>query len=387
MTTQVSKRSEHARQRSVSRERLSVIDCDVHQGPTTVPLDDRLGGYLPERWRRYIERYGLRSVGEGAQFSAHRTGGKGVVARKDTVPPSGFDPGSDVDFVREQLLDSCGIDVAVLNSFGGLGAAEGNMPFELGLALTRAYNDWTHDVWLASDRRWRASICVPFESPDEAVKEIERCRARSDRFVQVLLPSRTMLPIGNRRYWPIFEAAAGLDIPVCFHVGFCRNTPITGCGAPSYYFEYHVDFALGPLSFVPSLIFEGVFDRWDNLAIVLAELGWAWAVPLGWRMDASWKAVREDCLQLERLPSEYLREHFWFTTQPSVQPSQDRWAVDLIEQFERLVSPHRLMFSSDYPHWDFDPPDRALPAGVSADTKRRVLGGNAAALYGIELGS
>jgi predicted TIM-barrel fold metal-dependent hydrolase len=368
-------------------QQFRVIDCDVHHEPTSVPLDDRLGSYLPERWRRYIERYGLRSVGEGAQFSPHRAVGKGAVARLDTLPPSGLEPGSDVDFVREQLLDGHGITAAVLNSFGGLGMTEGNIPFELGLALTRAYNDWTHDVWLESDPRWRASICVPYESPLEAVKEIERCRARSDRFVQVLLPSRSTYPIGNRRYWPIFEAAADMDIPVCFHVGYCRNTSITPCGAPSYYYEYHVDFALGPMSFVPSLIFEGVFDRWPNLAIVLAELGWTWAVPLAWRMDASYRALREDCLELQRKPSEYLWDRFWYTTQPAVQPTHDRWGVDLIEQFERVGAPDKLLFSSDYPHWDFDPPERALPAGVSPEIKRRVLGANAAALYGIELGS
>ncbi len=41
----------------------------------------------------------------------------------------------------------------------------------------------------------------------------------------------------------------------------------------------------------------------------------------------------------------------------------------------------RIMFSTDYPHWDFDSPDRALPTGLPADVRRSILHDNAAALY------
>jgi predicted TIM-barrel fold metal-dependent hydrolase len=43
------------------------------------------------------------------------------------------------------------------------------------------------------------------------------------------------------------------------------------------------------------------------------------------------------------------------------------------------------MFSSDYPHWDFDNPFVILPGSTAADLKRRILRDNAMALYGHRL--
>jgi predicted TIM-barrel fold metal-dependent hydrolase len=43
----------------------------------------------------------------------------------------------------------------------------------------------------------------------------------------------------------------------------------------------------------------------------------------------------------------------------------------------------RIMFSTDYPHWDFDAPNQALPARLTADQQRKILHENAAALYGL----
>jgi predicted TIM-barrel fold metal-dependent hydrolase len=372
-----------------TQARRFIVDCDVHHQPPTHPNDGGpdgyLEGYLGKRWQDYLARFGMRSIAEGMQQVAHRAVGNGAVARLDTLPPSGLDPGADPDFAREQLLEGYGVDIGILNTFGGLGMAQGNIPAELGIELNRAYNDFTLDHWLGSDSRWLASICVPYESPAAAVKEIHRCRELDERFVQVLLPSRTLEPIGNPKYWPIFEAAVDLGIPVGFHVGFNRTTPLTACGSPSYYYEYHVDFALSPYGMVPSLIFEGVFERFPELRLVMIELGWAWAVPMGWRMDAIWKANRDEGINLSRKPSEILADRFWFTTQPSVQTTGDRWDVDLFEQFERLGGRDHLIYSSDYPHWDFDPPARALPAKLKPEARNRILSENAIKLYGLEL--
>ena len=41
----------------------------------------------------------------------------------------------------------------------------------------------------------------------------------------------------------------------------------------------------------------------------------------------------------------------------------------------------RVMFSSDYPHWDFDSPAKALPAAMPAALRGKITGENAARLY------
>jgi predicted TIM-barrel fold metal-dependent hydrolase len=44
----------------------------------------------------------------------------------------------------------------------------------------------------------------------------------------------------------------------------------------------------------------------------------------------------------------------------------------------------RLLFASDYPHWDFDDPVTAFPIDIPADRRRQFLVENAKALYGVK---
>jgi predicted TIM-barrel fold metal-dependent hydrolase len=55
-----------------------------------------------------------------------------------------------------------------------------------------------------------------------------------------------------------------------------------------------------------------------------------------------------------------------------------RQFLGLVEQME---SDELILFSSDYPHWDFDSPERALPPGLPEDLTRKILAGNARATY------
>ena len=88
---------------------------------------------------------------------------------------------------------------------------------------------------------------------------------------------------------------------------------------------------------------------------------------------------------LERKPSEYLRDRVWYTTQPMEEPERPQWYPAMYRQMERAGLGNRLMFSTDYPHWDFDSPTHALPRSLDQDARRRILAENASALYGIPL--
>jgi predicted TIM-barrel fold metal-dependent hydrolase len=88
-------------------------------------------------------------------------------------------------------------------------------------------------------------------------------------------------------------------------------------------------------------------------------------------------ALSEEVPDLRRLPSDYMR-HFWFTTQPIEEPERP-------EQFHAMVREldlgERLLFATDYPHWDFDAPDHALPKGLSPGQRQNILSANARRLY------
>jgi hypothetical protein len=101
-------------------------------------------------------------------------------------------------------------------------------------------------------------------------------------------------------------------------------------------------------------------------------------------MDASWRVLRDEVPHLERKPSEYFGEHFWFSTQPCAEPENPADFNGLYEQFTAVFHDH-LVFATDYPHWDMDSPFDATPALLPFEEKRKILGANAAALYGIEI--
>jgi predicted TIM-barrel fold metal-dependent hydrolase len=68
-----------------------------------------------------------------------------------------------------------------------------------------------------------------------------------------------------------------------------------------------------------------------------------------------------------------------------LQADSDGRTAEVLDQFVRLGFGRRLMFSSDYPHWDFDAPETVFPPATPLDVRRQVLGTNAADLYGIHL--
>jgi predicted TIM-barrel fold metal-dependent hydrolase len=368
-----------AREPAQGAVRQATIDADVHN----YAMPEQLLPFLPERWRRYVETFGLRTSDDDGLIRARAT-----ASRTDSWPPSGVYPGGDEPFARAQLLDAYDIDFAVLNNMGGTSASYvgGSQPRELSAALQRANNEWTAEHWLDADPRWLSAISLAFEEADGAVAEITRCRESSDRWVQALVADRTHLPIGHERYWPIYEALAHYDIPLAIHPGGNGMNRITGAGWPSYYYEDHVGYPQAAFSHVASLICERVFDRWPTLKVVLVEGGWSWVVPFAWRMDASWRVLREEIPDLERKPSEYMRDHLWCTTQPIEEPERPEWFVDVFDQCARFGLADHLMFSTDYPHWDFDSPKRAVPPRLADDARRALLHGNAAALYGLGAG-
>src|SRR5262245_18831247 len=91
----------------------AIVDCDIHNG-----VGDRkaLLRYLPARWRQHLETFGMR-IAPGQDYPRDSLNGW----RSDSYPPNGRSPGSDLPFMREQLLDRWPIEYGVLNPLGGGG--------------------------------------------------------------------------------------------------------------------------------------------------------------------------------------------------------------------------------------------------------------------------
>jgi hypothetical protein len=94
-------------------------------------------------------------------------------------------------------------------------------------------------------------------------------------------------------------------------------------------------------------------------------------------MDREWQRMRKETPHLTRPPSEYLREHFWFCTQPMEEPEKPADINDILD----WIGWDRLMFSSDYPHWDYDDPGVALNFKMTEAQRAAIMRDNATALY------
>ena len=84
--------------------KLRIIDSDIHP---SLRAESDLNPWLSERWKKHIAEYG--KLGHGP-YAARNTYPRFLpnTARRDAWPPGGAPPGSDLDFMREQLLDPSG---------------------------------------------------------------------------------------------------------------------------------------------------------------------------------------------------------------------------------------------------------------------------------------
>jgi uncharacterized protein len=351
--------------------KAAIADCDIH--PARKSLKD-LYPYLARRWHEHLETYGkhpYQGMMEGPPYPKAQPN----ASRRDAYPPEGGPQGSSLSFMQQQHLDPNHVALGVLCP---LQTGQGIRNQELSAALATAVNDWQIAEWTSKDRRLKGSIVVANEDGPAAAAEIRR-RAGDANFIQVLLLSRNVEPLGQRRYWPIYQAAEEAGLPIGVHAFGFGGNPITASGWPSYYIEEMVGHSQCQQTALASIVLEGVFERHPKLKMVMIEAGFGWVPSLSWRLDKSWQRLRSEVPHVKRPPSEYIRDHIYWTTQPMEDPERRDHLFDVID----WVGWDKLLFATDYPHWDYDEPSRVLPAGVSEANREAFYLGNARKLYGL----
>ena len=337
----------HIQERVTPTERVAVrcVDSDVHPVPRRGVLQE----YIPEPLRsKYFMNH---RVGELIYYDAPDYA-HAYAMRVDTFPDDGEFACTDPDLAFRQAIMEAGADIAVLEPTHGTC----RLP-EATAAISYAHNAWQAEHWLDSKNnwheRWRGSICVAIEDPEGAAREIEKW-AGHPYMVQTLIKAEPRPSWGDPKYDPIWAAATKHDITVSCHLsrGVFETLPIPPVGFPSYNHDFMVSYSLTAANQVMSLIFDGVFDRYPTLRIVFVEHAFSWILPLMWRMDAIYSA-RKSWVDIKRKPSEYVKEHIKFTTQPLDYP-EDK--TELLRAFEWMECEKILLFSSDYPHWTYDDP-------------------------------
>jgi predicted TIM-barrel fold metal-dependent hydrolase len=350
-----------------------IADVDVHEGLRSFA---DLKPYLADEWHMYLNR---DSMGRMPAKHAYLNPTNGT--SMELVHPDGTSDDWYPERMREQLIDGMGISIAFLVGVVP-GALTGMPQTKFAAAAATAYNDWLIDKWLSFDDRFKGSVGVAAQEPLLAAREVDRVGGHPS-MVQVNLPiTPPLVPWGHEMFHPIWEAAVRNNLRVSFHVG--TPTGVQGMpwasGWPATYMELRSGFLQHFQSAMISMVCNGVFEKYPELRVVQLEGGFSWVPSVMWKMDQSWRDVRREVPWLKRRPSDYVRDHFRFGTQPFEEPDNPAHLLQIIDM---LGSDEMLMFSTDYPHWDFDAPGPALPPSLPASLRQKILWDNARDFYGL----
>ena len=330
------------------RSPRSTATSTTHRG-----ANETLRPYLSERWRRHHET--LRRPRPRRRLLPARQPERRP--RRRLAADRARRPAPTSPFLREQLLDAWDIEYGILNPL--LGAGGQLQPRATAPRWRRPVNDWQIAEWLEPEPRLRASLVVPYEDGDLAAAEIERL-GDDPRFVQVLLAARTQR--AARAAQVLADVRGGRARTACRSASTSAaraarrspapaGPPSTSRTTPACRQAFQAQ--------VISLVFEGVFERFPTLKIVLIEGGFAWLPSLMWRLDrgleaAARRGAAPEAAAVGVHPRALLAHH----------PADGGAAAS--RSTSSSCSTHlgmndRLMFATDYPHWDFDAPDQALP--------------------------
>jgi uncharacterized protein len=356
-----------------SKVHETIIDADVH--PWVNGDIKGLRKYLSRDWWAHFDnRYTLPNQWLRPPLARASSN------RIDAMPPSGGEPGSDPVFMK-QHLDKHNISHAILSSIQAGKVAALPTASEAG-ALATAFNEYFLNEFLTVDSRYKLAMVIAAHDPQAAAAEIRRI-GHLPNVVAVFMPLLNIL-MGQRHYYPIYEAAEAAGLPIFIHPtgtegGFPTAVAFAG-GIPSTYIERHTDFPEIGMSAITSLIFEGVFYRFPGLKLLAAEFGFSWLPHLLWRMDQNWRQFRKEVPWVKVKPSETLLDHIRFTSQPIEEPEKPAYLDAVLEM---IHADRTLIFSTDYPHWDNDFPGHTLQ-GIPAALRRRIFYENAAELFNLD---
>jgi predicted TIM-barrel fold metal-dependent hydrolase len=361
---------------------VRIIDIDGH----VREADDLFAKYLDPRFRARAPR--VEKVANGQLL--FRLEGDRHHRRPDESPFRIKEDGSPVNENRHlatsptqrlEAMDRDGIECGLLFPSAGLYLPSvREEPYAA--ALCRAYNDWLYDYCGADRRRLLGVGVVPVQDVKLAVEETKRV-VKELGFKGIFVRPN---PVKSRNiddpyYDPLYLTLVEFGVPLLVHEGSGAFLPTAGADRfpGQWFFTHTVSHPFEQMLASLSLICGGTLERIPELQVVFLESGAGWLPYWLWRMDEHYEILPFQVPWLQMKPSEYFRRQC-FT---SFEADETRLG-EVIES----IGADRVLFASDYPHWDATFPgvttmilDRA---DMSGETKRKVMGENAAKLLRLD---
>ena len=289
------------------------------------------------------------------------------------VYPGAYDPNARLEDMRRD-----GVDAEVV--YPSLGLRAFNIPsVPLRRASLEAYNGWAADFSNQQPEKLKCIAMVDVSDPVLAAEALRRGKELGLAGALMTIEAENPDHYGSDAMDPFWAAAEELSMPLSLHILTNERKIQQGAIIEESLQHSFIQRVLA------TMVIGGVFMRFPDLRVVSAENDCGWAPYFMERMDYITTNKRRRTYQNYAikdgglLPSDYLKNNVRFTFQ------RDASAVYI----RGLLGPNSLMWASDYPHNDSTWPNSqqmidSLFAGVPDDERRRIVAGNAAALYGFE---
>lgn len=250
-----------------------------------------------------------------------------------------------------------------------------------GAALCRAYNNWLYDYCAEDRKRLMGVAAVPTQDVNLAIAEAKRC-VNELGFKGVFIRPN---PVKGRNiedpyYDPLYKTVIELGVPLLIHEGSGAFLPTAGADrfAGQWFFTHTISHPLEQMLASLGLICQGTLERLPDLQCVFLESGAGWLPYWLWRMDEHYEVLPFQVPWLKMKPSDYFRRQ----CHVSFEADETR-----LGEVISSIGADRVVFASDYPHWDATFPgvtDMIMNRGdLDGDTKRKIMGENSAKLLNI----
>ena len=250
---------------------------------------------------------------------------------------------------------------------------------EIEAALGRAYNRWLTERILPQDERIKGLLYLPFNTPRACIDIVKEFGDAKGVIGFTICATRNK-PVHHDAYMPLYSLIEETGKPLAFHSGFHWGDP-SFMQLNRFISMHAISFVHYNLIHLTNWVINGLPERFPKLKVVWVESGLAWVPFIMQRLDHEFMMRVCEAPMLKRPPSEYIRE-MYFTSQPL-----EKNNLQLLEAtFAAMRAETQLLFASDWPHWDFDPPSAITSIPFLSDqAKRNILGLNAARVFNLEV--
>src|SRR6478736_3599764 len=258
-------------------------------------------------------------------------------------------------------MDEAGIDIAVMSENN---PAAGNLDPEASVATAKASNDFLHEKTQANPNRFKGFAALPLPDPKAAADELERGVTKLGLLGAMIMGTSKGQFIDDKKFWPVFERAAKLDVPVYIH-----PSPVKPALAEAFFKDHGaalqgspLGFGLETLTHTFRLITSGLFDQYPTLKIIVGHLGETAPFTL-WRTDHN---LVNAGLKMPKSFADYYKTHFWLTTSGAFSNSALTCAI-------AEMGVERIMFAVDWPYINNALGTKWLKAAPISDKDRALI--------------